>query len=378
MIKLEKTITKTTFMESRSYLVEVESDPKEILKYMQIGTSLPILPEFVEFVVRDLKTYNAKALLLINQNLESFGMKTDKVEGFTLAYEDGSGILFFGFFRVYDQDPYRIEVLLNALMEYAKENNFQNLRGPINVPTMIFGWGFMVAGSKKDLFIGSPINPPIYQETFFNSGFEVLFQEDRYDMPALRMDPHKDKKLIGLGINAGDYKNNPYDTGEYPYELINYNKDEMIECIEEYSSLYQKYMPPSAQITPKTTHNVKNLIDFIFKHGERWMMWVVRHKKTKEMIANGYIIPDMFHANKKGELDSVSFHAWVVHPDHRRMYLAMLMYGYTSIQAKDRKTPHFITRGSWPVGAENEANGKAAVKMGGKKDRSHLILQLVL
>ena len=137
-------------------------------------------------------------------------------------------------------------------------------------------------------------------------------------------------------------------------------------------------MPPSAQITPKTTHNVRNLIDFIFENGARWMMWVVRHKKTKEMIANGYVIPDVFHKNKKGELDSISFHAWVVHPDHRRMYLAMLMYGLTSIQGKDRKTPHYITRGSWPVGGENVANGKAAVKMGGKKDRSHLILQVDL
>ena len=51
------------------------------------------------------------------------------------------------------------------------------------------------------------------------------------------------------------------------------------------------------------------------------------------------------------------------------------MYGLTSIQAKDRKTPHYITRGSWPVGAENIANGNAAKKMGGKKDRSHLILE---
>jgi len=375
---MEKTVSKTILIGNLSYKIEIEEDSNSIIKYMQTGTSLPILPEFVEFVLRDLKTYNAKALLLVNQELESFGMKTDNVEGFALVYEDGSDTLFFGFFRTCDHDQYKIEILLDAMIQYAKKNNFQKLRGPINVPTMIFGWGFMVPGSRKDLFIGSPINPPIYQETFYKYGFNLLFQEDRYDMPALKMNPHKDKKLISLGINEGNYKNDPFDTGEYPYEFINYSKEEMIEHIEEYSSLYQKYMPPSAQITPKTTHNVRNLIDFIFKNGAQWMMWIVRHKETGEMIANGYVIPDVFHKNKKGELDSISFHAWVVHPDHRRMYLAMLMYGLTSIQGKDRKTPHYITRGSWPVGAENVANGNAAVKMGGKKDRSHLILQLKL
>ena len=142
--------------------------------------------------------------------------------------------------------------------------------------------------------------------------------------------------------------------------------------------MYVNYMPPSARITPKTEHNVKNLIDFIYTYGADWMMWIVRHKESKEMVANGYVIPDLFSKNKKDELDSVSFHAWIVHPDHRRNYLSMLMYGMTSLQAKNKKTPHYIKKGSWPVGAENIANSNAAKKMGGKKDRSHLILQLEL
>ena len=56
----------------------------------------------------------------------------------------------------------------------------------------------------------------------------------------------------------------------------------------------------------------------------------------------------------------------------------MIMYGFTSLLGINRKTPHYINRGSWPVGAENIANGNAAKKMGGKKDRSHLILEIQL
>lgn len=358
---------------------KIITKPNKILPYLQLGISLPILPEFEKYILRDLRAYNAKAIVLeMGLDEGMFRHKTDESVGNVLVYEDGSDTLFFGFFGVYDHEQRKIELLCDELIAYGKSNGFARIRGPINVPTMIFGWGFMAEGSTKDLFIGSPINPPIYQQVFQAKDFEILFQEDRYDMPALKMDPHKNRKLIEMGINEGNWEDNVFDTGEYPYEFINYGKDEMLEMIEEYSELYKEFMPPSAQITPNTDHNVKNLIDFIFEFGEKWMMWVVREKKTGNMIANGYVIPDPFHINRKGELDSISFHAWVVHPEHRRQYLAMLMYGFTSLQAKNRKTPHYITRGSWPVGAENVANGKAAKKMGGKKDRSHLILEMQL
>ena len=89
------------------------------------------------------------------------------------------------------------------------------------------------------------------------------------------------------------------------------------------------------------------------------------------MVSCGYVIPNPFSKDSKGRLDSISFHDWVVDPDHRRKGLAMLMYGATSLHVfKDK-----IRWGSWPVGAENIANAKAAEKMGGKKDRTHLILE---
>jgi hypothetical protein len=361
------------------FTTKLESDPKTILGYLHLGTSLPVIPEYHKYILGDLEEYNAKAIFLEEAiDKDYFGRKTDRTVGMTLVYGDGSDTLYFGFFNVLDHSSEKIQVLLQAMVEYAQKEGFTEIRGPINVPTMIFGWGFMVEGSKKDLFIGSPINPPIYQETFLTYGFEVLFQEDRYDMPALKMDPHKNKKLIEMGINEGDYKADPFDTGEYPYQFYNLSKEEMMECKEEYVELYDEFMPPSAQITPKSSHNFDNLVNFIYEFGSEWMMWIVREKATEKMVANGYVIPDPYHRNRKGELNSISFHAWVVRPEHRRNYLAMIMYGFTSLRGKDRKTPHYITRGSWPVGAENIPNGKAAIKMGGKKDRSHLILQYSL
>ena len=354
----------------------VVSDPKTILDHLHLGISLPILPAHHKYLLKDIEEYNAKAIFLTEEmDKKTFGKKTDQVTGICLVYGDGSETLYFGYFNVLDHAPEKIKFLLEAIITYAEENNFQKIRGPINVPTTIFGWGFMVEGSKKDLFIGSPINPPIYQEEFLENGFNVLFQEDRYEMPALKMDPHKNEKLISMGINNGNYKEDPFDTGDYPYEFCNLDKQGMMGVKGEYLDLFTTYMPPSALISPKSSHSYDQLVDFVFEFGAEWMMWFVREKATQRMVSCGYVIPDPYHLNKKGELNSISFHAWVVHPEHRRNYLAMIMYGFTSLRGKDRKNPHYITRGSWPVGADNVANGNAARKMGGKKDRSHLILQ---
>ena len=85
-------------------------------------------------------------------------------------------------------------------------------------------------------------------------------------MPALRMDPHKVEKLINLGINSGNYKENIFDTGDYEYEYINPGKEGMIKVKEEFLELNANFMPPSAQITPKKSSGFDSLVDFIFKY----------------------------------------------------------------------------------------------------------------
>lgn len=334
-------------------------DPEEILKHLQLGISIPILPELHKYIFEDIKSYNAKAIILEKDiSEENFYDHTDKAVGISLIYDDKDETLFFGYFGVYDHDGNKIEFLLDRIIEYAQDHKYKNIRGPINIPTLIYGWGFMVEGSTKDLFIGCPTNPPIYQEIFLNKGFYVKFKEHRYHVPALKMNPHD---LPG------------YDFTDYEY--INPGKEGIWDVIEEMMSLHINFQPPSAQITPKKSLNLKVFIDFIFSFGKEWMLWVVYQKSTNKMIASGYVIPNIFHKDKKGRMDSISFHDWVVHPNHQRKGLAMLMYGETSLRGINKKTENFIRWGSWPVGSENIANKKAAEKMGGIKNKSHLILE---
>lgn len=340
----------------------ITENPQEILKYLQIGINIPVLPEFHKYILADIEGYRAKAILLEEQIDETrFKTNTDKVVGIVLVYDDKGDTLFFGYFGVYDHSKEKIEFLTDKLIEYSIENNYKRIRGPINIPTLIYGWGFMVEGSCKDLFIGCPINPPIYQSTFFDKNFYIKFEEDRYRVPALKMNPHN--------LPGYDFSN---------YEYVNPGKNGIWKVLDEMLKLHIKFQPPSAQITPKKSLNLKYFVDFIFTFGKEWMIWVVYYKPTKKIVACGYVIPNIFNKDKHGRLDSISFHDWVVDIDHRRNGLAMLMYGETSLRGINRKTNNFIKWGYWPVGTENKANRNAAEKMGGIKSKTHIILEYKL
>jgi hypothetical protein len=339
--------------------IRITENLEEILKYLHLGINIPILPKLQKYILEDFKSFKVKALLLEKEiDIKKFHTNTDKVVGIVLVYDDQGSTLFFGYFGVYDHDTYKIEILVDELVKYAKRNNYKEIRGPINIPTVIYGWGFMVEGSSKDLFIGCPINPPVYQEILLKNEFYVKFEEDRYFCPAIKMNPHK---LPG------------YDFTEYEY--VNPGKEGIWDVIDEILRLHIEYQPPSAQITPKKSLNLKFLVDFIFTYGKEWMIWVVYHRPTQKIVASGYVVPNIFHTDKHGRPDSISFHDWVVDPNHRRKGLAMLMYGETSLRGVNRKTNNFIQWGYWPVGAENIANKKAAEKMGGFKSKTHLILE---
>ena len=124
--------------------------PQEILKQINNGVSIPILPKFHKYILNDIQAYNAKAIVL-EEELEDnyFDNQTDNIVGFTLIYDDGSDVLYFGFFNVYDHDAVKIQILIEELIRYAEDNDFRKIRGPINVPTMIFGWGFIMIGENQ-------------------------------------------------------------------------------------------------------------------------------------------------------------------------------------------------------------------------------------
>ena len=112
----------------RNKQTRILENPDEIMKNIQIGISIPILPEFWKYMQSDFEEYNAKSIILEEEvDIKTFGKMTDKVIGHALIYDDGGDVLFFGFFRVYDHDPRKIEVIVDRIIEYARINHFTSM-----------------------------------------------------------------------------------------------------------------------------------------------------------------------------------------------------------------------------------------------------------
>ena len=133
------------------------TDKIDILKYLQIGISIPIWQELHKYILKDLEFYQTRSILLLEDG---------NPVGNALIYNDKSDVLYFGYFGVLNHEENKILKLMDEIVKYARKNSFKIIRGPINIPGIIYGWGFMKEGSLGNLFSGNPINPPIYQNLF--------------------------------------------------------------------------------------------------------------------------------------------------------------------------------------------------------------------
>ncbi|MEJ2251631.1 MAG: hypothetical protein P8Y70_12450 [Candidatus Lokiarchaeota archaeon] len=322
-------------------------DVKEIIKYIQIGTSIPIWNQFMKYILLDFEYFGVKSLIVEKQG---------NLLGHCLLFNPDNENLYFGYFGVLNHNINGIEFLIHEIIKYAENNGFKKIIGPINIPVIIFGWGFMVEGSSDTLFIGKPVNPPLYQNSFFNQNFQLKHKELTFlfdPMPLL--DPKKLKKY-----NFSDY--------EYFYPK---NLKEVIKYKNSFMKLHTNNLPSSARITPNLEGIIENYGEFILKYGYPFMLGFVRYKPTDEIIGTISYLPNPFRTNEKGIYDSCVGFSWVVEPEHRGKGITLLMYGYSSSLLWDKG----IRCWNGPVGGDNEVNIAALKNLGGKISRTHLILQ---
>jgi len=328
------------------FTTQILNDSNEIIKYLYIGTRIPIWPEFHKYILHDLKYFQAKSILLEEDGNPS---------GNVLIYSDGSDTLYFGYFGVVGDKKNKIIFLLNKLLEYGKQNNFAFIRGPINIPSIIFGFGFMEKDSSENIFVGKPINPPIYQELFLKMGFYTKFKQNSWEGPLLRFNPWKIKKYAYC-----DYEYfNPRDW------------DELMELKSEFLRIIGENMPPSAQITPNASELFESWADFVCTYGHFFLFSFVKYKPTGKIIACAVFLPNPFRKDAKGNNDSIVGFSWAIDQKHRRKGLGMLKLGGTILQAREKK----IKYGSGIMGSENIANTELSKNYGLSLKRTHLILE---
>lgn len=325
------------------------NDPHEIIKYLHIGINIPIWKEFYKYILHDLTFFQTTSILLKVHGSPA---------GHVLLYHDDESTLYFGYFSVINHNDLKIKLLIERMIHYAKENHFKILRGPINIPTVIYGWGFMGQGSLENLFVGRPVNPAIYQELFLKNGFSIIVKEISWEGSIPKFDP---QKLTAYDFNV--------------YEFFNpKNLNELMELKSVFQELHYKFLPSNSIITPRIADLFNNYAEYVFKYGGSHMFFFIRHKPSGKIVACGSNLPNPFQKDINGNYDSFVAYTIAIEPEHRKKGLALFATG-TNFSKMLEKNMRYI---SGPADSEHEISTHIAKKLGLINQRIHLILELQL
>ena len=283
---------------SESLSVKVIENPNDILNYLQLGISIPVREEFYEFILHDLNLYRAKSLILKEGN---------KVVAHTLVYDDGGDVLFFGFFGAIDHEEKHIELLLGKLIEFAQKNQYKIIRGPINPPTFIYGWGFMAKDSLGDLCVSKPVNPPIYQEIFAQYGFYVKSKQGTWEGEISKISKEELKRYDFEGYEVYS----PKDWDEIPQLKL------------PLLILSARNLATESQVTPSPENLFENFFSFVKKYGGIYMLKLLRHKQSRQFVGCLITLPNPFKKNQGEKYKSFVGYSLTIDKEHRGKGLSM-------------------------------------------------------
>jgi len=327
--------------------VELVENPTDILEFLQLGINIPVREEFHEFILRDLKMYQAKSLILIEDN---------KVIAHTLAYDDGSEVLYFGFFGVIGHEEKYIEYLLEELIQYAQKHHYTLINGPINPPTFIFGYGFMTEDSLNELCISKPINPPIYQEIFFKYGFYIISKQGTLEGDIFKVPEEELKKYDFAGYEIHSPK----------------NWDEFPKLKLPLLMLSARNLETESRVTPGSEKMFENFFSFLKTYGKIYMVKLLRHNPSKQFVGCFITLPDPIKKNRNGKLNSFVGYSLTIDKEHRGKGLSV----YLVKNIYDAAYEDGVRYISVPMEINvNECRNLATDHFGLSCTRTHLILE---
>ncbi|MFX0074919.1 MAG: GNAT family N-acetyltransferase [Candidatus Hermodarchaeota archaeon] len=303
---------------SFSNCVKITNDYEEMMKLLRIGVNLPILPEFKKYIFHDLKHFHAKSLVLI---------KSDSIKGHVLVYNHENETLFFGYFGVLEDNEDDINSLIDVLIKYAKENNFKYLRGPINIPTIIYGWGFMEKGFERNIIIHKPVNSPIYNRMFKKWSFLEYSKDNSYEGYIT--------DFATVLLDSYDYKD---------YEIVQFDNWEDIEKVKnEFLVLSARNLQKKSVITPNTGELFDNYFEFVKRYGDPFMFVFVRYKKTNNLVGCIFGIPNPFSEYKNSISNSFVLLSIVVDREHRNKGIGLFLIDYILKQALEHNIQYLAS-----------------------------------
>ncbi|MFW9771898.1 MAG: hypothetical protein ACFFFB_15230 [Candidatus Heimdallarchaeota archaeon] len=349
--------------------IEIISKSDEILKFLHLGINLPILPSLHKYILKAFEIFKPNAIFVRKEKSESnssISLMND-VLGICLVFKHEE-FLFFGFFGAKNDDPIIIELLIKSLINYAQNGDYKYIRGPINIPAIIYGYGFSVETNFEkldvninDLFIACPVSDPFYYQKFLKNRFYEKYTEDFYYMPVIKLDPFKLK----------------YDYNDY--EVLFPGKKKIWNYMNDVLILHLKNMPKESLITPNSPQYASIIADFIYDFGKPWMIWLVRYKPTNSIVGTAHIVPNIFgERDSKDRYKTASFQHVVIDRQHQRKGLVFLLYGMGSLKARDKKSGNNLKYGLGVVASNNRPSIAWIKRLGGKLFKRSIILEYKL
>ena len=322
-------------------------DNKQVIFYnLKYGINLPVKKEFKDYVIPELENLNAKAIYILTEN--------DRKIGHCLFYKFDN-ILYFGFFSFKYKNKIIGKAIIENLIKIAKEEKCNIIRGPINLPPYIYGFGFSEEGSDPSIFCGTPYTDPSYIELFKNEGFELWH------------------RLLWLRVEI---------KSKLPYEKVwdiknpDLNSDDWIDPFLE---LQAKYFPESARITPKRNKEVVlAALKFLKKYGSNKFIYLAYDNNNK-LIGLGYAMPNPFDLKQLKTIDitqtcrtnSALLFGGVVDPEYQKHKIMFQIFG----EFFDYCLSSGIKIGECVLGEDNIASKTLLEKLGGNVVRKYQILQ---
>ena len=332
------------------YGFQYETDPHNIIDYLKIGTKIPIWKEFEKFIFFDLRHFNTKSI--ISYRKKSNGQKEILGHVLTFIVEK---VLYFGFFGIINDVHEEQERLISKLIEYAQENKCEKIKGPINIPTVIYGWGFMAEGSETSLFVSKPVNSPDYINSFLKLGFKIIAIEHTWE-GYFEYYYYKYLKFLNLSDK---------------YEIEFHNWEEIRKLKWVYLDLNARNLPETSILTPHTDILFDSYLDFIKRYGYPSMVLFARFKENNKYVGCITCLPNPFPRKGKEKIDSLVLYSLVVDPEHRKKGLGWFL-NKIMVEKAIEKDFSFI---STPIEKSVKTTQKMAEKGGLKLTRKHVILE---
>lgn len=263
--------------------------------------------------------------------------------------------MFFAFFGVPSEDADLIERLVQELMLIARERNVSDIRGPINIPHVIFGWGFAEEGSSQELFAAADYTNPEYITHFTNAGFCIMHRILRFKVPTqpIPLEPTWE-------IKWGDV-----------------SEEGRQEWKETFIDMQIHLFPKTTQVTPNVIPFFDCCMDFIQEWGSgRLIIWARDTiNGVRIPIGLGFATPNCYDMNEEtGKCKSILMFGGVIEPEYQQKGVLKQML----IMISNWNTEDGVTYGEMPIGDDNPGSIHMAKSYGGKQNRSHVILQMKL